>query len=162
MQSKGASLSVLKPIVAAINEELALHVEPLMNRQAFERLIGQGQVQQVRFIRHSITEDFADEYDRGRGETGVRWSWWGVLAGGEVCFLRIKLLLGFIPMIRELDIFEIPGLEDFEYDDVKADLKIGSRTKRVDFGRKLTNPIVDLTEEITWRGGRPTWDSLEG
>lgn len=160
VQSKGALLSVLKPILASIDVDLVLHVDPIMNYKTFEHWVGNGQVQQLRFVRHSITEDFADEYDRGRDQTEGTMEVVIKARRGRSLPFRDKILRWFNSTEPVRDIFEIPGLTDFEYDDVKVDLKIGKRTKRVDFGKKLTNPIIDLTDSITWRQGRPTWDSL--
>jgi hypothetical protein len=160
VQSKGALLSVLKPILASVSDEFVLHVNPVMNRQTFERWVGEGQVQQLRFVRYSITEDFADEYDRGRDETEGTMELVVKARRGRTLPLKDKIISWFRSDAPVRDIFEIPGLEEFAYDDVKVDLKIGNRTKRVDFGRKLTNPIIDLTDSIKWRSGRPTWESL--
>jgi hypothetical protein len=160
VQSKGALMSVLNPILSSLSPDLACQVEPIMNRQTFERLVGNGQIQQLKFIRYSITQDFADEYDHGRDQTEGSMELTVKARRGKSLPMKDRIA-GWMNSSGSIsDMFEIPGLEGFDFETVKADLRIGNRKQTVDFGKKLTNPVIDLSDKIMWQGGRPTWSSL--
>lgn len=160
VQSKGALMSILTPILRQYDDELGFEVLPILNKQTFEKLVGEGQIQQLKFIRHSITQDFADEYDRGRHQIEGTMEVTVKAQRGKSLPMKQRLISWMHSADSVRDIFELPGLEGFEFDQVKADLRIGRNKRTVDFGKKLTNPIIDLTDKIQWRRGRPTWDSL--
>jgi hypothetical protein len=152
LRGKQILKSVVDPILSKFDESLKCEMEPIMNRETFEKMVGEGQIQQIKFIKMSIPQDFADEYDKGRDEER------GTME------LTVKARRGRgLPMKKRLtdwmtsdkgvkDLFKVPGL-DFEYDRVKADLRIGRNKRTVDFGKKMSNPIIDLTDEVTMRRG---------
>ena len=151
--------SLVDPIVRKLDEDLVCEMEPIMNRETFEKMVGDGQIQQIKFIKMMIPQDFADEYDNGRQTE----------QGTMELIVKARRGRG-LPMKKRLtewmtsdkgvnDLFKVPGL-DFEYDTVKADLRIGKNKRTVDFGKKLSNPIIDLTDEVSFRRGHPTYESL--
>lgn len=160
VQSKGALMSILNPILRKFDDELSFEVLPIMNKETFEQLVGDGQIQQLKFIRHSIMQDFADEYDRGRDQTEGTMEVVVKARRGKSLPMKQRLVSWMNSANSVRDMFELPGLAGFEFDQVKADLRIGRNKRTVDFGKKLTNPIIDLTDKIQWRRGRPTWESL--
>jgi hypothetical protein len=161
VQSKGAFLSLVQPVIADMNADLNLEIMPVMNSETFQTLVGDGKVQQVRFIRHSVPPDFADLYGTGKNlaeETGSVELVFKA-ARGRTLPLGSRFL-NWMMSTRDggnSDLFE---LKNFPTDSIKADLRIGRRRRTVDFGKRLTSPIIDLTDQITLRRGRPTWDSL--
>jgi hypothetical protein len=140
---------------------LRCEIEPIMNRETFEKLVGGGEVQQIKFIRMSIPEDFADAYDKGKHETEGSMELVIKARRGRGLPMKNRLVDWMKSNASVRDQFQVPGLE-FEYDTVKADLRIGKNKRTLDFGKRLSNPIIDLTDDVKFdrKSGHPTYPSL--
>jgi hypothetical protein len=155
---KGAFTSLIAPLVAAKNPNLAVAITPLTSAQVFKQLVSEGEVQRLRFIRMGITDDFADSYDKGHKE--VEGSMELVVKARRGFSLPFKSILGKWLSSKEMvnEIFEVPALD---FDTVKADVKIGRTVRTLDFGKKFSQPIVDLTADVKFGSdGHPTYASL--
>lgn len=161
VQAKQMFRSIVIPILQKFDENFRCEIEPIMNRETFEKLVGGGEVQQIKFIRMSIPEDFADAYDKGRHETEGSMELVIKARRGRGLPMRKRLIDWMKSDASVRDQFRVPGLE-FEYDTVKADLRIGKSKRTLDFGKRLSNPIIDLTDEVKFDGksGHPTYSSL--
>jgi hypothetical protein len=160
--AKQALAKIIQNVLFNFDEELTCDFTPIANKATFERMVQNGEVQELRFIRLSIPQDFADGYDRGRHELkgSVELSY----KANRGASLPLKTLLRswMRGTAGALDQYEIPGLEDFEFDNVKAEIRVGKKLQTVDFGRRLTHPIIDVTDKVTFdrRSGHPTYESL--
>jgi hypothetical protein len=161
VQAKQMFRSLVIPILQKFDENLRCQIEPIMNRETFEKLVGSGEVQQIKFIRMSIPEDFADAYDKGKHETEGSMELVIKARRGRGLPMRKRLVDWMKSDASVRDQFQVPGLE-FDYDTVKADLRIGKNKRTLDFGKRLSNPIIDLTNEVKFDGksGHPTYPSL--
>lgn len=161
IQGKQAFRDFVESAVKKFGPNLNCEIEPILNRETFMKMIGEGEIQQLKFIRLSIPQDFADAYDKGMKET----------KGTMEVTIKARRR-GSLPMKKRVnewlnskerinDLFTIPGLEDFAYDTVKADIRIGDTRRTVDFGKRLSNPIIDLTGQLKRdKNGHPTYASL--
>lgn len=155
---KSAFTSLVAPLVAAQNPNLTVAVTPLTSAQVFKQLVSEGEVQRLRFIKMGITDDFADSYDKGHKE--VEGSMELIVKARRGFSLPFRAILGNWLSSKEMvkEIFEVPALD---FDTVKADVKIGRTVRTLDFGKKFSQPIVDLTADVKFGSdGHPTYASL--
>ncbi len=159
--AKSSLQTMIQGLLHSFDDSLVCGLTPVANRATFERLIQEGDVQEVRFIRLSIPPDFAAAYDRGRTETKGRVEISYIANRGASLPLRDRIRTWLRGSASDSDQYEIPGLA-FEVDTVKAKVRIGKKMQTVDFGRRLTQPIIDVTDQITVdpTSGHPTYESL--
>lgn len=150
---------LLNDILYRFDNDLVCALFPIANRATFERLVGDGEVQELRFVRLMTPEDLSDAYDRnGRIERpGTAELIYRARRGA---FLPLKRALrriagGEDPRTQ----FEFP---DFPFDRIKAKIRIGSKLQTVDFGRGISQPIIDVTDQVELepRTGHPIYESL--
>jgi len=161
VQAKQVFRALVTPVLHKFDQDLKCEIEPIMNRETFEKLVGDGQVQQIKFIRMSIPEDFAEAYDKGKHETEGSMEVIVKARRGRGLPMRKRLVDWMTSNGSVHDHFQVPGL-DFDYDTVKADLRIGKNKRTLDFGKKLSTPIIDLTDNLKFelKSGHPTYASL--
>ena len=158
VSSKAAFSSLLNSVVMQIDPELRVHITPLVNREEFEKLVGEGQVQTLRFIKMELTSDLADSYDEGHKEVEGSVEYVVRARKGRSLPFR-NLLRGWSRTNSSVrDVFELPALD---FDTVKAEVKVGRKTQTVDFGKRLNTPILDLTSSVQFGpDGHPTYSTL--
>lgn len=69
VSSKAAFSALVNSIVMRVDAELRVTIDPLVTREEFDKLIDDGEVQTLRFIKMGLTPDLADSYDSGHTET---------------------------------------------------------------------------------------------
>jgi hypothetical protein len=158
VSAKAAFVSFIEPFAKHPECPLTLTVRPVMNKGVFMKLVREGKVQKLRFIKMGITSDFADSYDSGHGEVhGTMELIVKARRGGSLPFAgKINEWLSSRKQVREL--YEVEGLD---FDTVKADVRVGKTTRTLDFSKKMTTPIFDLTSDVIFgNNGHPTFESL--
>ena len=159
--AKSSLTTVLRGLIHRFDYLLTCDLTPVANSATFERLIQEGDIQELRFIRLSIPQDFASGYDGGRNETkgSVEVSY--KANRGAALPMKNTIRRWLRGPVNVSDQYEIPGL-GFEFDTVKAEIRIGKKTQTVDFGRRMTPPIIDVTNQVAVDpiSGHPTYESL--
>ena len=151
--------SIFTRLFRAHNPDLGCSFVPVANQATFARLVNNGEVQELRFIRLLRPQDIFDKYGRngrlerpGTAELIHRAPKGGFLPAHDKL---IRLLRGDTPT----DVFEFP---EFPFERIKAKVRVGNRLQTVDFGRGMSQPIMDVTDRVTLdrATGRPTYESL--
>ena len=161
--AKQALAATLSTIIGKFDEHLTSGLTAIANKAVFDRMVKGGDVQEIRFIRLSIPQDFASGYDTGRDELkGTVELSYKASKGRKLPITNLLRSWTRGSDADALDQYEIPGMADFEFDTVKAALKVGKKVQTVDFGRRQTQPIVDVTDQVSFdvKSGHPTYESL--
>lgn len=160
LQAKQIFRGLVEPAVKKFDSNLSCEIEPVVNQETFAKLVGDGEIQQIKFIKLSITQDFADEYDRGKHETEGSMELTIKARRGRSLPMKSHLTKWLATKTQVNDLFVVPGL-DFDYDTVKADVRIGHSRRTLDFGKRLSNPVIDMTGQLKRdKSGHPTYASL--
>jgi hypothetical protein len=154
---KSAFVSLIKRSLDGLPNEFTLAANVFMRQEAFEEFINEGEVQSIHFVRMGIMPNFEDNYDTGHGEvSGISQLSFKVAKNGA---LPIKNKL------RELihgsaqlgDFYE---LTDFPVNNIKVDIRVGRKIRRVDFSRAKAEPIYELDEAQEYDGSEANWSAL--
>ena len=160
--AKQALAVMIRKYVADLNEELICDIVPLMNKETFEKLVDEGDVQQITFTKLSLPPDLATFYDSGYKETKGATDVVFRAIRNERLPLKQRFKQWASAETSGKELFEIPDLENFDYDKITAKVNINGRLQKVDLGKKLTMPIIDLTDSLKTESGtgHPTYESL--
>jgi hypothetical protein len=139
-----------------------LELKPLVPRQLLNEYVDNGTIKKFRFIRHNLPRDIADRLE----EDGVRDE-----DGYAEYVIGVKRNVDGIPMKERLQSFfnndlrirEFIELENFEYDSVKVELKLRSKTRTINLGDPDSlRSYIDITDEIEIGiNGHPEFESID-
>lgn len=139
-----------------------VELKPLVPRQLLNEYIDNGTIKKFRFIRHTLPRDIADRLE----DDGVRDE-----DGYAEYTIGVKRNVNGIPMRERLQDFfnsdrgirEFIELENFEYDTVKVELKLRSKTRTINLGEPDSlRSYIDITETIEMGyNGHPIFESID-
>lgn len=160
--SYGMKVALQKELISCIKEvEQSLKIElgQIVPKTYIDRLFKDGALQKIRMIRYEIPEDISERMGINYGVKQTREE------------RVIYKPMGFIERKRRMlsewirgqrsytDIIEI---EDFKYDDLKLEFKLGRTNKTVSL-KDINNLTIteDITDEVVQEGGHPEFESLK-
>jgi hypothetical protein len=153
---------VLKTAFEEKHPELVLKLSPLVAEDEVNRFI-KGKIQKIHFIKKTIPADVADAWDRGHQE--VRGTVELVIRANKGLVLPMNDWLAKVFGNREVGgVFAFGDEEEFTYDNVKAQVKVGHATRTIN----AANPgrirsYFDITDSVeTGRDGFPQYNSIQG
>jgi hypothetical protein len=152
---------VLDTALTLKHPDLKLRLSPLIDEDEMEKYV-KGHVQEIRFVRKTIAPDIEDNYDRGHQE--VRGSMELVLRANRGSALPLNGWLSKKFSSRKpVGVFAIDDSQQFEYDNVKARVKIGQSSRTINAANQARlRPYYDVTEDVTIGGnGHATHDSVD-
>jgi hypothetical protein len=154
---KRAFVSLIKRSLDGLPNEFTLSANVFMRQEAFEEFINEGEVQSIHFVRMGIMPNFEDNYDTGHGEVlGVSQLTFKVSKNGALPIKnKLKALVQGSAHIG--DFYELP---DFPVDNIKVDIRVGRKIRRVDFSRAKAEPIYELDEAHEYDGDEANWSAL--
>ena len=139
-----------------------VELKPLVPRELLNEYIDNGTIKKFRFIRHNLPRDIADRLE----EDGVNDE-----DGYAEYVIGVKRNVNGIPMKERLqgffnddrEIREFIELENFEYDSVKVELKLRSKTRTINLGNPDSlRSYIDINDDIEiGYNGHPTFESID-
>jgi hypothetical protein len=152
---------VLKTAFEEEHPEYKLRFRPLVAETEVDRYI-KGKIQKIHFIRKSIPADLADAYDRGH--QAVRGTVELVMRASKRSSLPMN---GLLSRIFRKDgnvggVFELED-EDFAYDNVKAEVKVGRSTRTINAAHPgQIRSYFDVTDAVEIASsGHPRYNSIQ-
>lgn len=117
-----------------------------------------GNLQKIRMIRYEIPEDVSEGYGINYGVKQTR-------EERTICrpvgFLERKRVQLSEWMAGQRSCTEIIEVDDFEYDDLKLEFKLGRVNKTISLSDTRNIKVnEDITDVVDTRGGNPVYDSL--
>jgi hypothetical protein len=154
---KSAFVSLLKRSLQNLPKEFTLSANVFMQQETFEEFINEGDIQSIHFVRMGIMPNFEDNYDTGHGEVrGVSQLTFKVAKNGALPIKnKLRQLLHGAANIG--DFYE---LDDFPVQNIKVDIRVGRKIRRVDFSRAIAEPIYELDEASEYDGDEARWNAL--
>jgi hypothetical protein len=142
--------------------EYKLRFRPLVAETEVDRFI-RGKIQTIHFIRKNIPADLADAYDKGHAE--VRGTVELVMRASKKSVLPMNGLLSRIFKRHDGNVggvFELDE-EEFAYDNVKAEVKIGRATRTINAAHPgRIRSYYDVTEVVELGpNGHPRYNSIQ-
>lgn len=149
----------LNDIVKSIDDDLRFEMGVVVPRVVLNRFFEHGVLKAIRFIQYEIP---ADEAERLGLNNNTNEASKEVIIKKPTGFLRNKA--------REFEEWrngriaygDIVQIEDFEYDELKLDFKLGKTSKTISLNNidKL-QMTEDITDDVTLEGGHPTFETLK-
>lgn len=142
-----------------------LDIHPLMPSQALAHLINKGRISEVRFVKYNIPSDIADRFNGKKTKEDGEIEF--VVRPKKTGFLSSKPLLKIVSAITShggspTPMNDILELDNFEYDNLKAQIDFEGRKRMINFGRlgRLKGSF-DVSDDVhEGPDGFPTYDSL--
>jgi hypothetical protein len=143
--------------------EYKLRFPPLVSETEVDRFI-KGKIQKIHFIKKSIPADLADAYDRGHEE--VRGTVELVMRASKKSALPMHGLLSKIFKNKGGNVggvFALDDDEDFAYDNVKAQVKLGRATRTINAAHPgRIRSYFDVTDVVELGpNGHPRYNSIQ-
>ena len=152
---------VLKTAFEDKYPELRLKLSPLVAETEVTRFVS-GKIQKIHFIKKTIPADVIDAWDKGHKE--VRGSIELVIRAGKGMSLPMNNWLSRIFKGADIGgVFALDEQEEFAYDNVKAQVKVGHATRTIN----AANPgrirsYFDVTDKVAiGPDGFPQYNSMQ-
>ncbi len=130
----------------------------LVPRAYLFKIFEKGRLERIRLIRYEIPEDVSDRYGINYGVKQTREE---RIICRPVGFIERKKQEISEWMAGQRSCTNIVELEDFEYDDMKLEFKLGRTNKTISLADTSGLRVnEDITDAVTIKGGNPTYDSL--
>jgi hypothetical protein len=150
---------ILFELFTARFRDLRLEFKPLVPDELLDKLKGdEARGSEIRFVRHKPPRDITSIIGRGGTDT---------TAGAVELVMKFKedgfLLRAVERALQRGNRDGILELEDlkFPYDNVKIKVKLGGKERTVDLGQPGNlRPTVEITDQVRWQRGHPTFNSL--
>jgi hypothetical protein len=141
--------------------EYKLRLSPLVAESEFNRFI-RGKIQKIHFIKKAIPADIADAYDRGHHE--VRGTVELVIRASKGSILPMNEWLSRVFRNRQVGgLFALLDDENFAYDNVKAQVKVGHATRTINAAHPgRIRSYFDVTDAVEiGPNGHPRYNSIQ-
>ena len=145
--------------IERIGNEYRVEMKPLVPQEILDNYFIEGSLKSVRFIQNIVPEEDSDRFGLNRN------------VGNMVKELKFRNPVGFlvnnalrIDMWRRglIEHNRIVEIDDFEYDELKLDFKIGNSMKTIKMSDienlKLS---IDVTDDVQTIGGIPKFENLK-
>lgn len=164
MQSYGRNgiVSIVKAklneYIKQIDENLRIVMQPILPKHFINQYINNGVLKSIRLIRYKIPEELTEAL---KINAGVNRTVEERIFRNPIGFIANKKddLLKVISGEKTYD--EVIEIEDFEFDDLKLEFKMGRRNKIISM--KNIDALVineDITENVVIDSGHPTFASM--
>jgi len=142
----------------SINKDLTFHMGNIIPKTYLKRLIDDGVLQRLRLIKYDIPQDLSDRLGINYGiEETIQ----EMVIRKPSGFLenKKKELNEWMNGSRRYD--QLIQIDDFDYDDLKLEFKLGRTTKTISL-KNIDNVVIaeDITDDVKDDGGHPSYDSL--
>lgn len=151
---------VLKVAFEKQYPEYKLKIAPVVAESEVKKFI-KGKIQKIHLIKKTIPADIADSYDKGHHE--VHGTVELVIRASKRSTLPMNTWLsGIFQNRRPGGVFAVDE-EDFAYDNVRAEVKIGHATRTVDAARpERIRSYFDVTDKVQiGPKGHPLYNSIQ-
>jgi hypothetical protein len=140
--------------------EFKLRLAPLVAESEVDRFI-KGKIQKIHFIKKSIPADIADAYDKGHQE--VRGTVELVIRASKGGVLPMNGWLSKLFKNRKVDGLFALSDENFMYDNVKAQVKVGRATRTINAAHPARiRSYFDVTDAVKLGpNGHPQYNSIQ-
>jgi hypothetical protein len=152
---------VLKTAFEDAYPEFKLKVSPLVAESEVDKFI-KGKIQKIHFIKKDIPSDVTDAWDKGHNE--VKGTLELVIRANKGSILPMNDWLSKLFKNKKVGgIFVFDEKEDFAYDNVKAQVKLGHATRTIN----AANPgrirsYFDITDSVKiGSNGQPQYNSIQ-
>lgn len=125
----------------------------------FEKIVSEGVVKEIEFIKHELPNDIADLYDTGHTTNQVKGKFKKVFIATNG--FPVKGILNKLYWRSgRTDMVEIPELND-KFNEVSFEINYNGSKKTIYMKNIGQNtPDFNVTEQLDYQGGRPTIESL--
>lgn len=139
--------------------EYILEIKPLVPSEAVEQFLKSATINKVRFIKHSIPSDYADVFRQNAGERE-----------GEIELMfkpKDKHLFSLDKMLKyfdgDLELGELYEVDDFEYDNIKVEMTVGTENKTLNFlyPHRISAAFNATTTVARGKDGFPKYTALK-
>lgn len=145
--------------VERIGNEYRVDMKPIVPQQILDDYFEGGVLKSIRFIQNIIPEEESDRFGLNRN------------VGNMSKEIKFKNPVGFIVNNRlridmwrrgEIRCDRVVEVDDFEYDDLKLDFKIGKSIKTIKMSDMENLKLsIDITDDVQAIGGIPRFDNLK-
>ena len=145
--------------VERIGNEYRVDMKPIVPQQILDDYFEGGVLKSIRFIQNMIPEEESDRFGLNRN------------VGNMSKEVKFKNPVGFIVNNRlridmwrrgEIRCDRVVEVDDFEYDDLKLDFKIGKSIKTIKMSDMENLKLsIDITDDVQTIGGIPRYDNLK-
>lgn len=150
---------VLSDYLKGINIEYKLSLGNVAPIAYLERLLDDGILQKIRFLRFDIPNDVGNQIGLNNG---VQESYEEYVINKPTGFIRnngnrIKECIRGQRLLTN-----IVQLRNFDYDNIKLEFKLGKKQKTINLSDVTSISFnEDITDQVTLIGGHPTFESIE-
>lgn len=139
--------------------DLRLEFKPLVPDELLKKLTGEeAKGSEIRFVRHKAPRDITSVVGRGGTDTSTG-SVELVMKFKEDGF-RLRAVERALQRGNRDGMLELEDVK-FAYDNVKVKVKLGGKERTVDLGQPGNlRPTVEITDQVKFYGGHPTFGSL--
>ncbi len=161
----GIKSTIAKGLGSHLNKlfsNYVFNVNPIWPKQLMEYYLTKGQVQRIRFIKVGLTSDIADSYDAGHGEESGTMEL--VVRAKRNSYLPVgnRVRNFFDSKSKDISTFYELTETNFEYDDVKLEVKVGSEKRTLRLNDLKTSASYDVTSQLKWENsGHPKYVSMQ-
>lgn len=160
--SRGIKRALHKRInsyIKNIDNDLRVEITPVLPRTVLNEFFEKGVLKSIRFIQYNIPDDEADRFGLNHNIESVRKE---VVFRNPVGFIQNKAL-EFDEWRRGTRSYdEIVQIDDFEYDELKMDFKIGKTSKTISLSNiEDLQMTIDISDSVSTEGGHPVFESLK-
>jgi len=141
--------------------DFQLRLSSLADQDQMEKYI-KGRVQEITFVRKTISPDIEENYDRGHQE--VHGSVELVIRARRGSALPMNSWLSKIFKSRKpVGIFALDNTEKFAYENVKAKVKLGRSSRIINAANPMRlRPYYEVTDAVIMgKDGHPKYDSID-
>ena len=145
--------------IKSIDDELRVEISPVLPRTVLNEFFSKGVLKSIRFIQYNIPDDEADMFGLNHNIAETRKE---VIFRNPVGFMQNKRLEFEEWQRGERAYDDIVEIDDFSYDELKMDFKMGKSTKTI----SLSNiddlfMTIDISDSVAIKGGHPVFASLK-
>lgn len=145
--------------IERIRNEYRVEMKPLVPQQILDNYFEGGTLKSIRFIQNIIPEEESDRFGLNRNVGNMSKE---IKFRNPVGFLVNNALRIDLWRRGQIGYDRVVEIDDFEYDELKLDFKIGNSTKTIKMSDienlKLS---IDITDDVKTVGGIPRFDNLK-
>lgn len=160
--SRGIKRALHKKINSYINNidnDLRVEITAVLPRAVLNEFFEKGVLKSIRFIQYNIPDDEADRFGLNHNIESAQKE---VIFRNPVGFVQNKAL-EFDEWRRGVRTYdEVVQIDDFEYDELKMDFKIGKTSKTISLSNiEDLQMTIDISDSVATEGGHPVFESLK-
>jgi len=159
---RGTFLDDFNNFFTSYYPEFKIEIKPLVPDQIVRKYLEDGRITKLRFIRFQMPSDFEDFYENQDHVEEMGSTELVVSAKSNSSLPVLNRITTFLN--GEIELTELIELQDYDYDNVKAEVVINKKSKVIDLGNlNKIMPYYDITDEVVLdeNSGHPLFDSID-